>query len=419
MRRTLISITIMLALLAAASAAGGSLVNIAYDDSVPEDALWLSGQLGHAVVFTAPADNWSLSKVNVLGMINPNATSEMFAIEVWDENLTLLSRTSDRAAAYFGENLSWATIDLPEVSVSGDFLVCLFEYGGVFVGVDAGTSSGRSVLVSRNPNRIMNWSLQNLSQNQTDWMIQAYGQSFEPQFELTVLSDKASDKSPARLEVKAQDPDGNLNSAMLFIMDNKTHEVVWSEARPMAGSSDKEELSWPAVTFSIASGGADQGAIYAASNWGAAENVSSLLTYYAPCITEIEENQTASTKAYFGEDGRLNALVDTYGFALYVSEDLLKVTSPDTDYGQFAGNISLIPSKSRILFLKMLVPTRSDEEATQIVGPVVLSGTASSGYDIVLQKHSAGMGEYIALVRVDDQAYNQVSRIADKTIKVA
>lgn len=421
MRRTItiMPIIILLGLLAAANAASASLVSIAYDDSVPEDALWLSGQSGHGVVFTAPADNWSISKVSVLGMINPNATSEMFTIEVWDQNLTLLSRTSDRAAAYFGENLSWATIDLPEVSVSGGFLICLFEYGGVFVGVDAGTSSGRSVLVSRNPNRITNWSLQNLSSNQTDWMIQAYGQSFEPQFELVVLSDRASEKSPAKLEVKAQDPDGNLNSATLFIMDNKTKQVVWSEAQQIEGSSARAELSWPAATFSVASGGDDLGGIYAASNWGAAENVSSLLTYYAPCITEIVENQTANTKAYFGEDGRLNALVDSYGFALYLSEDLMKVTRPETDYGQFSQNMSLVPGKSKIVFLRMLVPSRADEEATQIVGPVVLSGTASSGYDLILQKHPAGMGEYVALVRVDDQAYNQVSKIGDKTIKVA
>jgi len=418
MRYILIPIISFLALLAAAIAGSASMVSLAYDDSVPEDGVWLGGQLGHGVIFTAPADNWSLSQLKVLGMLKPNDTSETFTIEVWDQNLTLLTRTTDRSDAYFGENMSWAQIDLPEITVSGNFLVCFFEYGSVFTGVDLGDSSGRSVLVSRNPNQIVAWDLKNYSQNQTDWMIEASGKSPEPVFELKVLSDKASEKSPAKVAVKAEDSDGNLVSATLFIVDNKTREAVWSEVKGMKGVSDETELSWPATTFSISSGGEDKGGIYAVRNAETAENVTSLLTYYAPCVTEIEENQSIATKAFFGEDGGLNALVDYYNVALYVSEDLLKVTNPKMDYAVLSQNMSLISGKSKIGFYRMTIPVTLEEQSAEIIGPLLLSGTSSTKYNITLNKHSAGEGEYIALVRVDDEADNQVAEIGEKTIKV-
>jgi len=87
MRIILILMTILVGGLAASNAGSASLVSLAYDDGVNEGALWLGGQTGHAVIFTAPVDNWNLSQVNILGMLNENDTSGTFAVEVWDQNL--------------------------------------------------------------------------------------------------------------------------------------------------------------------------------------------------------------------------------------------------------------------------------------------------------------------------------------------
>ena len=412
-------IMILMAVLMAVNFVSAGTVSLENDDGSAEDAVWIDEQRGHAVVFTAPADNWSLNQVAIFGKLIPESKSEMFVVEVWDRNLSLLSKTTDKASAYFGENLTWSQVDLPQIRVSDDFLIAFFEFGGVWQGVDTSPSTGRSVLVARNPNRILNWSIQNHTQNQSNWMIRAVGQSPQPDFTLKVLSDTASEKSPAKIQVEATDPDGNLKGATLYIVDNKTREIVWSGAEILLGSSDEADFSWPGSMFMISEKGLDDGPVFAAYNIEVPENVSSLLAYSAPCILELKQNMTFPARAYFGADGSFNALIDPYGVAHYLSQDLLNVTKPGTDYAQFIkNNITLIKDTSKIAFINMMVPVRPEEQTSRIIGPIVLSGSPSSNYDLKLLQSDAGMGEYTVIVKVEDGALNEISKIGDKEIKV-
>ena len=85
---------------------------------------------------------------------------------------------------------------------------------------------------------------------------------------------------------------------------------------------------------------------------------------------DLEKNQTISAVAYFGEDGKFNALLDTYGGAHYLSQDLLNRTRPDNDYAQYAKtNISLIKDRSQISFLKMKYPANTQETGMAVIGP--------------------------------------------------
>lgn len=417
MRR--IWIPALIALLVNVNCVSAGMVSLAFDDGIPEDGVWIDEPSGHAVVFTAPTDNWSLNRVAVLGMLATKPKSELFVVEVWDQNLSLLSKATDKASSFFAGNLSWSLVDIPEVKVSGDFLITFFEFGGVFLGVDTTSPSGRSLSVARNPNRILNWSVQNHSQNRTNWMIQAVGHSPEPRIALEIVSDTAGEKIPAKIRAKATDSDGNLKSATLYVVDNKTREIVWSEVKTMTGSSFEAEFSWPAAMFRISANGQDEGVLSATNNIGVMENLSSVLAYSAPCVLLLDKNVNVTALAYFGEDGRFNALVDAYGFSYYVSHDVLNITSPGIDYEKFAkNNITIIEDQSKIGFINMMVPTRQNEQASEIIGPIVLSGSPSSNYDLKLLQSNAGMGEYVAIVKVDDDAFNEISRIGDKAIKV-
>jgi hypothetical protein len=409
----------LIAVLMTVNCVSAGMVSLAYDDGIADDGVWIDEHRGHAVVFTAPIDNWSLSQVAILGKLLPESKSELFVIEVWDQNLSLLHKTTDKASAYFGNNLTWSLVDLPDVKVSGNFIIAFFEFAGVFQGVDAAPSLGRSILVARNPNRILNWSVQNHTQNQTNWMVQAIGYSPQPDFIMKVISDTASGKSPAKIQVKAEDPDGNLKSATIFVVDNKTKDIVWSEGKTLSGSSGEVDFSWPATMFMISEKGLEDGPIYAVNNLDVPENLSSLLAYSAPCILELEKNVTFSARAFFGTDGKFNALIDSYGAAHYQSQDLLDITKPGTDYTQFVkNNISLVKDVSKIGFLGTMVSSSPQEQTTKIIGPIVFSGTPLSNYDLKLERSNVGMGEYIALVKVEDLAFNEISGIGDKTIKV-
>jgi len=46
----------LVALPVAANASSATLASLYYNDSVAEDGLWIDGQLGHGVIFTAPVD---------------------------------------------------------------------------------------------------------------------------------------------------------------------------------------------------------------------------------------------------------------------------------------------------------------------------------------------------------------------------
>ncbi len=412
-------IMLAIAIILTLNCVSAGMVSLTYDDGSVDDAAWIDEHRGHGVVFTAPVDNWKLSQVAILGKLVEPSQSEIFVVEVWDQNLSLLYKTADKARAYFGDNLTWSIIDLPDVQVSGNFLIAFFEFAGVWQGVDKSPSSGRSVLVSRNPNRILNWSVQNSTQNQTNWMIQAIGHSPEPNLTIEIISDTASEMNPSKIKAIATDPDGNLKGATEYVVDNKTKEIVWAQAEEMTGSNSEAEFSWPGAMFRISANGQDEGAIYAINNQGVVANMSSLLTYSAPCIIALNEKVNFSAVAYFGEDGQLNALIDSYGLSHYLSQEILNTTMPGTDYEKFAkNNITITKDKSKIGFMNVRVPARQDEQASKIIGPIVLSGTAYSHYDLKLLRSNAGMGEYIAIVKVEDNASNVLSNIAEKTIKV-
>jgi hypothetical protein len=414
-----IGIMFLVAILLTINCVSAGMVSLTYDDGNVNDAVWIDEHRGHGVVFTAPTDNWSLSQVAILGKQVTPPKSEMFVIEVWDQNLSLLYKITDKASAYFGNNLTWSLVDLPDVRVSGDFLIAFFEFAGVWQGVDTSPSSGRSVLVSRNPNRILNWSVQNRSQNQTNWMIRALGHSPEPGLSVSVLNDAASIKSPAKIMVMATDPDGNLKSATEYVVDNKTREIVWTQVAQMTGSSAQAEFSWPAAVFKISANGQDEGVIFAVNNLGVMANLSRLLAYSAPCIIELNKNVNFTAQAYFGEDGQLNALIDSHGSSHFLSHDVLNITKPDIDYQKFAkNNITIIKDTSKIGFINMKVPARQNEQTSKIIGPIAFSGTPSSHYDLKLLRSNAEMGEYIAIVKVEDRAFNVMSDIGDRTIKV-
>jgi len=412
-------IMVLIAILLNINCVCAGMVSLTYDDGNVDDAVWIDEHRGHSVVFTAPTDNWSLAQVAILGKLVAPSKSEMFVIEVWDQNLSLLGKVTDKASAYFGDNLTWSQVDLPEVKVSGNFLIAFFEFAGIWQGVDTSPSSGRSVLAARNPNRILDWSVQNRTLNQTNWMIRAVGHSPEPGLVITVLSDTASEKSPAKIKAKATDPDGNLKSATQYVMDNKTREIVWARVVEMTGSSAEAEFSWPADAFRISANGQDEGVLFVINNLGVMENLSSLLAYSAPCILELEKDVNFTGQAYFGEDGQFNALIDANGFVHYLSQDVLNITKPGTDYGMFAkNNITITKDTSKIGFIDMKIPARQDEPGSEIIGPFVLTGSPSTNYDLRLMRSNAGIGEYIAIVKVEDQAFNALSEIGNTTIKV-
>jgi len=255
-------------------------------------------------------------------------------------------------------------------------------------------------------------------------MIRALGYSPAPTIRLEVKKDTASQASPAKIRVMAQDEDDNLLRAKLHIVDNKSHEIVWSEMKALEGGSTDLEFSWPGTIRQISLDGSYYGPVYAANNLGISANVSSLLAFSVPAILEEKENMTYLAQAYFGQDGRFNALIDPYGGVYYLSSDLVDRMRPGSNYSQFANenineNVSLASGESRIGFLKITLPASEEEESSEIIGPLLLAGSAQDGYGLRLEEAAASSGKYIILVEVADSAFNAVGMAGDKMVRVA
>lgn len=390
---------------------GQNFVSLHYDDGEAEDGISID-DLGHSLFFTAPCDDWTLSSIAIYGKRTLDPDSDIFVVEVWDENLNLLSRTTDRSASFFSGEFEWALLDIPDVNVSGNFFINFYEFAGIYVGIDMDDFSGRSLITGRNPNRI----LEDLQQNQTNWMIRAFGYSPQPRISLNMSSPVVDEDDPAIIELKAKDRDGNLNNAILYVVNNESQEVVWSEVKSLEGYEAETQLFWSGKTLKISNSSFSVIPVFATNNVDIPDNVSSYMAFSAPCILQLEpENFSISSIAYFGDDGKFNALIDVLGRDHYFSRDLLNIIAPDMDYADYmANNITLSKDESRIIFYKMIFGP--DGQVLVSYPPIALSTSALFNYGLMLEIVEADSGEYRAVVMVEDSAYNSVGALGDLKI---
>ncbi len=378
----------------------GSMVYIGYDDGVAEDAYWLDGGLGHGVAFTPPSENWTLSKVAVYGMLNPRSDGRIFVLEIWDGELNLLYGRADVARSYFGEEMRWAEIDIPDLQLSGLFIVSLFEFSSVYVGADLGEpASLRSFVVSRSPNKIDVWDLSS-PQNETDWMISAVGRSPAPEAELRL--------SPVGGGVLAEatitDEDGDLVSATIYVFEGD--EVVWAERRRIEGSEAEVAFEWDRRRFQVTNGTEVQGRVFAIKTPdGISEDRAAYTTYSAPCILNLSaDGPSAAAVAHFGRDGKLHALVDGSGFVHYLSGELFGIEEkePGRSYGRYVrDNITVIEGESELNFFSLNL-----REGMAPLPPLMLARSPIHHYNLSLEEVDASTGSHNIFVEVADLAGN-------------
>jgi len=397
-------------------------VTLYLDDGAAENGFMMGGGRGHTVIFEAPPGNWTLSEAAVYGKLEPNSTSEIFVLEIWDEDYNLISKVTDRADSFFGDEFGWAVVDVPDVLVSGFFLISLYEYGGIYVGTDIGPATNMSQFSARNPNRLLVWDLDPYRQNETEWMIRAVGFSPAPEVsDLRLTNDIASKNRPARIEVEVKDPDQNLKTATLYLADNDSREVVWSEVRDIDGGEETVQFSWPGTFYQVSGPDGAVSPVLASEVAGVSDQFRPLLAHSIPCILLLDRGKSQiAAYAYFGDDGILNGLIDLSGQVHYISREALNATSPGVNYmGYMAENVTAAQDESAIVFYNV---TASSDNRTISAGyhlPLVLSRSPLFNYRVSLTEVDAEAGDYIPIVVVEDDAYNSVLFAGRAVVKVA
>lgn len=387
---------------------GESSVTLYLDDGTADNGFRIGDGMGHTILFEAPSGDWNLSSVAVYGKLDPENASSIFVLEIWDDELNVISKVTDRADAFFGEEFGWAVVDVPDVRVSGLFLVSLYEFGGIYVGADIGPSTNRSFISARNPNRILAGNLGAYQRNETEWMIRVSGFSPPPEVvDLKILSEVANSKRPAEIVVEARDPDHNLKSATLYMVDNDSREVVWSEIREIEGGEAQVTFSWPGTFYMVKSPDVSIYPVLTSEVFGVSEKFQHLLARSSPCVILLDSGESmVSAYAYFGDDGDLNGLIDLSGQVHYVSSGVLNATVPGVDYMEYlTKNVTAIKDETAIVFYNVSAPA-GGTLSSSYHQPIILSRSPLFGYRVSLEEVGAEAGDYVPIVMVEDGAYN-------------
>ncbi len=356
---------------------------IQYTDGVPDDGVWLAGDQGHAVLFSPP-ENWTLSRVAVCGMLSRDG---IFVLEIWDADLNLVYRTTDISGAYFGRNLSWAEIDVPDLRMDKPFFVVLFEYSTLFVGIDKNTTLNRSFVASRSPSMLV-------SPSDYEWLISAIGYISSNPPGINASCENLTDGVAIRADLS--DPDGDLGGVSLYIVDQKSGEVVWMDRADARGKESEIRFIWPRVVYSVSCGSERVSPVVAVEARDVPENISRYMRYSAPCLLNItDEGPFSEAIAYFGEDLELHAIEGLDGRIHYISKELFESLRPGARYSDYVReNITLIEGRSSLRFILM-------GESLAFHRPIYLRRSPIFHYDMKLEKEAA-VSRYTAVLVASD-----------------
>lgn len=139
-----------------------------------------------AVKFTAPKTEWTLQSVQVVATDGWNSSMTQlpnplpFAIEIRDANLRLLYQIECTQLPYFtsGEGIRIASIEVPDIHLSGDFFVCFYGYRSIALGAEMQNATGNSYYFDKLTGELYIGTLP-ISGNKTyplNWLIRVTGQ---------------------------------------------------------------------------------------------------------------------------------------------------------------------------------------------------------------------------------------------------
>ena len=141
-----------------------------------------SFMLAEAMKFTAPRSDWTLDGVRILGwdeyVENETRPAEkIIALEIRDEELNLLYSFTDSQLAHFNYP-GLVEIEIPPISIDGDFYVCFYDRGAMSIGVDQDDPSGNSFIFVKPTKELKPAAFLTDNSEESvmvDWIIRAVG----------------------------------------------------------------------------------------------------------------------------------------------------------------------------------------------------------------------------------------------------
>ncbi len=159
---------------------------LVYDSGIPTSLYGTSplGVAAEAVRFTPPRSPWTLTKVQIAGWNgydNKTLPSEkLIYLEIRDEDLNLLYQFTDSQIPYFTyPTPTLAEIQVPPITVDGDFYVCFYDRGALGVAYNSTEiDEGRSYFYNRHTGELLPARAERKGSEELgplNWIIRAVG----------------------------------------------------------------------------------------------------------------------------------------------------------------------------------------------------------------------------------------------------
>ncbi|MEM2047771.1 MAG: hypothetical protein QXZ06_07815 [Candidatus Jordarchaeales archaeon] len=160
--RLILALALFSTLLPGSLKSYASPLELSYDDGEFDYAWSDFYPSGTAVRFTPPALPWRITGVVFYGLALERGGNMLFTLEVRDQFFSLVYTSQYPTFQFFkNSTFSWARIPLPNITVNGEFYVCIYpcfslDATQLWIGVDEDPPiSGRSLLVNREEGRIV------------------------------------------------------------------------------------------------------------------------------------------------------------------------------------------------------------------------------------------------------------------------
>ncbi len=205
------------------------------------------------------------------------------------------------------------------------------------------------------------------------------------------------------------DPDGDLSSATLYAIDEKTLDVLWTEHRIIEGGMANLSFVWPRQSWRASNGSDSVQPVLAVNTIDMPPEQASYLAYSAPCLLElVPGSQEITALAYFDNDGQFHSLVDISGNSYYRSRELFGIVSPSLSYGRYIReNITMIVGVTSLSFLKLNL-----NKGLSPLPPLILGRSPIQHYTLRLEKVAVGSMSYIIEVEAEDSSGNRARKFS-------
>jgi len=140
---------------------------------------------GYSVHFSPPTIPFTIVEVKVFARLRTGYQRDTASVEIWNQDFDVLY-SGQKPATEFSPEQEWVTIDIPNITVDGDFRVVFFtngmnvKEGGVAIGYDLSGNKGSELAKSggRPTSWLEAWERPGpggLPEARTNWMVRVVG----------------------------------------------------------------------------------------------------------------------------------------------------------------------------------------------------------------------------------------------------